>query len=242
MTLVYESEHGQVFHGDARDILPGLPAKSVQLVIADPPYGKEWISRRRAELFDQMVGDEATDEARSGVHDVLRDALRVLVQHRHVYVFGPGDVLDGLKVSEWTSLVWDKGAIGAGDLASPWAPAHEPISFAVNQHYHAGAKGKPANPARLRKGSVLRFTRPTGRMVKRHPSEKPVQLLAELVESSSRTGDVVLDPFAGSGSTAVACILRDRRYLTIEKDEGYVKRLVDRIRTAEEAVASLPYN
>jgi hypothetical protein len=188
-----------------------------------------------------MDGDGATVEARTGVHDALAMSLRVLVQHRHVYVFGPDDVLAGLKVSEWTPLVWDKGAIGAGNLESPWAPAHEAISFAVSQHYHAGAKGKPAQPVRLRKGSVLHVTRPTGRMVKRHPSEKPVQLMTEIIESSSRAGDTVLDPFAGSGSTAVACILRDRKFVTIETDEGYVKQLVDRIRAAEEAVAALPY-
>lgn len=108
-------------------------------------------------------------------------------------------------------------------------------------HRHAGKAGSSSVAARLRKGSVLQVNRLTGTGVRRHPTEKPVSLLTELIESSSRAGDVVLDPFAGSGSTAVAALLRGRRYLVIERDDRYVKPMIDRIREAEEAVARHRY-
>jgi site-specific DNA-methyltransferase (adenine-specific) len=79
---------------------------------------------------------------------------------------------------------------------------------------------------------VLRFGRRTGRTV-RHPTEKPTDLLAELIESSSRVGEVVLDPFAGVGSTGVAAILRGRRALLVEVDERYAEIAVERLRVAE---------
>lgn len=91
--------------------------------------------------------------------------------------------------------------------------------------------------SRIRKGSVLRYERITGGRAGRHPTEKPVPLLAELVESSSRAGELVLDPCAGVGSTGVAAVLRGRRTLLVEAVDEYARIAVDRIRRAEALVA-----
>lgn len=227
---IYSGPLATVYCADARDVLPRLETESVDLVIADPPYGKEWQSGRRAETFDQLENDGAAD--REGIRQVLADCVRLVGQNRHLYVFGPVDVLEGLKVSEITTLVWDKATPGAGDLTAAWSPAHEPISFTVSKHRHAGETGKTSVAVRMRKGSVLRFARPTGRKV-RHPSEKPVPLLRELVESSSRQGDTVLDPFAGIGSTGVAAILSGRRCVLVEIERKWADIAVDRVRFAE---------
>jgi site-specific DNA-methyltransferase (adenine-specific) len=87
--------------------------------------------------------------------------------------------------------------------------------------------------ARIRNGSIIRQNRKTGRGVKNHPTEKPVALLSQLVESSSRPGEVVLDPFMGSGSTCVAAILAGRKTVGIELDPGYTATAVARVREAE---------
>jgi site-specific DNA-methyltransferase (adenine-specific) len=228
-----------VLVGDARDVLRGVETESVDLVVVDPPYGVEWRSNLRAERFDILDGD-GHDE-RAGVREILQQTVRVVGQHRHLYVFGPNDVLDGLKTTEPVPLVWDKGASGAGDLAAPWGPAHEDLWFLVSKHRHGGKAGGDSLAARLRKGSVLRCGRKTGRTV-RHPTEKPVQLLAELIESSSRAGELVLDPCAGSGSTGVAAVLRGRRALLIESHEPYAqiaaRRLAEVERHIEQAEAA----
>ena len=230
--LVYRSERFELWRGDARDVLADLPTESVDLVVTDPPYGVEWRSNLRAERFELLANDGAAD--RDGIREVMAEAVRLVGQHRHLYVFGPTDVLDGLKVSEATELVWDKGRHGAGDLAAPWGPQHERITFAVSKHRHGGQAGASALPVRLRKGSVLRFSPPTGRTV-RHPSEKPVALLRELVESSSRAGETVLDPFAGVGSTGVAAILSGRRAVLVEldPDDRYCSIALERLWAAE---------
>jgi site-specific DNA-methyltransferase (adenine-specific) len=227
---IYRSELAEVYAGDALDVLPELATESVDLVIADPPYGVEWRSNRRAETFEELLNDAPAD--REGIRKVLAEAVRLVGQHRHLYVFGPDDVLAGLLVSERAELVWDKARPGMGDLSAPWGPAHELLSFAVSKHRHAGKRDAPALPVRMRKGSVLRFTPPTGRNV-RHPSEKPVALLRELVESSTRAGELVLDPFAGVGSTGVAAILAGRRTILVELDDRYARIAVQRIQDAE---------
>lgn len=234
MSTIYESDRARVVLGDAREVLAGMDTESVDLVVADPPYGVEWRSNLRAERFDMLHEDGAAD--RAGVRAILGECVRVVGQHRHLYVFGPDDVLAGLKVTAPVAMVWDKGRPGAGDLQAPWAPAHEPLWFMVSEHRHAGKAGRTTAPAaRMRKGSVLHAFPPTGRKV-RHPTEKPVELLAELVESSSRAGELVLDPCSGSGSTGVAAVLRGRRALLIESHEPWARLAAERLRAVEALV------
>lgn len=229
---VYRSEWTTIYHADARDVLPSLTTESLDLCVTDPPYGVEWVSNYRVDTpkFDMLTNDGAAD--RDGIRDVIRECVRLVGQKRHLYVFGPNDVLEGLKVSEVVDLVWDKKNIGTGNLAAPWGPGHEQISFAVSLNRHAGQSGKPALAAKLRKGSVISVSRRTGRTV-RHPTEKPVALLAEFIESSSRIGETVLDPFAGSGSTGVAAITRGRRSVLVEVAEQWVELAIRRVTEAE---------
>lgn len=234
--IAYESEWATVYHGRAEHVLPMIRTESVDLVVTDPPYGVDWQSGRRAEKFDKIDGDKPTD--RADVAKVMEQLVRVVGQHRHLYVFGPADVLAGLKVSEVVELVWDKVALGSGDVTSTWSPNHERINFTVSKHRHAGKAGAGTVPTRMRSGSVLRYTRPTGKAV-RHPSEKPVPLLRELIESSSRPGETVLDAYGGVLSTAVAAVLAGRRTVIIEQSEKYVDLGIERIRKAERVAADM---
>ena len=228
--IAYQSERVMLIHGRAEEYLPSLDKESVGLLLTDPPYGMEFNSGFRKESFGEIHNDGRGDRAL--VCHILALGIRAVGQSRHVYVFGPGDVLDGLKVSETCQLIWDKGTLGSGNLAAPWSPSHEPITFGVSKWRHGGQAGKPALPVRLRKGSVLRFNRPTGRKV-RHPNEKPVALLQELIESSTRKGESVLDPFAGSGSTGVAAVLSGRTAILVESDERWIPLAIERLRAAD---------
>jgi site-specific DNA-methyltransferase (adenine-specific) len=229
--VLYESEVAVVYHGRALDVLATMETESVDLGLADPPYGVEWESRHRGESFGAMEGDGLNE--RDGVHVVLDGMTRVVGQNRHLYVFGPEDVLGGLKVSEPVAMVWNKTVMSGGDLSAPWGKQHEPIWFMQNKHRHAGQTGaKDTPPARMRKGTVLTFPRKTGRKV-RHPSEKPVALLSELIESSSRAGELVFDPYAGSGSTGVAAVLLGRRTILVEVDQDFAEMAAKRVEEAE---------
>lgn len=230
MSVLLQTDLVELHLGNARDFLPSFRTESVDLVVTDPPYGVEYQSNMRAESFDRIANDGAAD--REGISQIIGECVRLVGQHRHIYVFGPADVLAGHKVSEAVEIIWDKGKPGMGDLSAAWAPAHERITFATSKHRHAGESGKANLPTRMRKGSVLKAFPPTGRKV-RHPTEKPLELLRELIESSSRPGDLVLDPFVGSGSTGVAAILSGRRALLVEIDPNYAQIAVDRLTKAE---------
>lgn len=63
----------------------------------------------------------------------------------------------------------------------------------------------------------------------RHPTEKPVELLEQLIDATTRDGDLILDPFAGCGSTLLAAKIKGRRYIGIEIKEDYYKTAEERL-------------
>jgi hypothetical protein len=81
----------------------------------------------------------------------------------------------------------------------------------------------------MRRGSVLTVERPNGAGVSRHPTEKPIRLLRELIESSSKIGESVLDCFVGSGSTLEAAHLEGRTAIGIEIEERYCEIAATRL-------------
>ncbi len=231
----FESEHVTLYHGDALDVLLDLPTSSVDLIACDPPYGVQWQSNKRTAKFAPIANDD-------GLFDVmgaLAVGLPVLKRGRHVYVFGPAD-LSKLPLTESAELIWDKELVGMGDLTLPWGPQHERITFATYEISKANReKGYGRLAARLRSGSVIHAQRPQGSGVKRHPTEKPVALMRQLIESSTVLGETVLDPFAGSGSTLVAAVIEGRKAIGIEVDEGYCSLAADRIASVEALVAEV---
>ena len=218
MRPYYQDDYATLYLGDCLSILPLLSADSVDLLLTDPPYGVSFQSGHRPVQFEEMRGDESQETGLLG----LAAALRCLKRSRHLYVFGRWN-LSNLPVGSSTELIWNKEKMCMGDLASPWAPQHEYIQFAVyvaSRQNRIDGGGRLA--ARLRKGTVLSYLRPNAVAV-RHPAEKPVPLLRELIESSSCIGETVLDPFAGVGSTLVAAKMESRRSIGIEIEEQYAR-------------------
>lgn len=223
MKPYYESGGIKIFHGDCRKVLPGIG--SVDLIVTDPPYGVNFKSNR-ASNFDFMQGDESVDVALLG----LALALKQLRRGRHVYVFGNFD-MKNLPLCEKAELIWDKENFGSGNLELPWGSQHERISFCVYEISKANRKkGYGRLAARMRRGSVLRSLRPNqGDRAKRHPAEKPVDILQMMIESSSLLGETVLDPFTGSGSSLVAAAREGRNAIGIEIEERYCEIAAKRL-------------
>jgi DNA modification methylase len=220
----FENNSVTLYLGDCRDILPTLPKASVHLIVTDPPYGVKWRSNMRAERFDFIAWDGDADAAIAG----LELAVPILANNRHIYVFGRYELGIPLLRSR-VELIWDKQLHGAGDLTMPYGPQHEYIQFALVRRNRDGPTVHSGELAgRLRRGSILSFEKVNG-AVMRHPTEKPVPLLRELIEMSSRIGETVLDPFAGVGSTLVAAQLEGRKSIGIELEEKYCAIAAERL-------------
>jgi site-specific DNA-methyltransferase (adenine-specific) len=231
--IAYRSRHCTIYHGDAREFLPGLERDSVDLLCTDPPYGVAFNSGSRTEEFGVMLGDDGSLD----VLETLKSGIHALRKSRHVYVFGytAEQLAAPLCLGATAEIVWDKGEFGMGNLSIPWGSQHESILFGSYIPSQAEReKGRGQLTARLRRGSVLSVNRKCGNAVTRHPTEKPVALMRQLIESSTVMGDTVLDPFAGSGSTLVAAIVSGRKAVGIELDGKYLDVMLKRVREAEE--------
>lgn len=122
-------------------------------------------------------------------------------------------------------LIWHKGdRPGMGDLTLPWGPSHEDIYVmgGIGEGHWTGKRGPSVIRARTREGNATNSHAQHG-----HPTPKPILLMQDLVAHT--IGDLIVDPFAGSGSTLVAARMLGRRCIGIEMEKDYAEGMVKRI-------------
>lgn len=146
------------------------------------------------------------------MYDVMKDDTPL-------YMFCGSDKVDFFKqqiekrFTVKNIIVWDKGNHTAGDLEAQYGKRYEFIIYAN--------KGRAKfNPDMPRYEDIWKFARVTGKE-QIHQNQKPTDLLSRIINQHTRRGDLVLDPFAGSGSTAVAAYRLQRDYIGFEIDDEY---------------------
>jgi len=196
-----------ITNGDALTVLRRIESESVDFIITDPPYGIDYQSN-----WSQAKTPKIANDKKPFIW-WLYDAFRVLTDGGGLLCFSRWDVqqifIDAMKIAGFavkSVVVWDRVAHGMGDLKSAFAPRHDTCIFAVKGSY-AFPNGRPQD--------VIRCQRIDGSRLA-HPNEKPVELMRKLIDATTKPGDLILDPFAGSGSTLVAAIKSGRRYIGIE--------------------------
>lgn len=226
----YDQDGITIYNADCRDVLPQLAPESVDLLLMDPPYGVDYLSNRRVsntEVAQVIHADDSLDAMR----DALVLASPLLRDDRHVYYFASADETVGDACRALPSsltfhrlLCWDKGNHGMGDLERDYGHAWEAIVYATK------GRGRALNGPRP--SSLLRAQRGGAGSTWVHPTQKPTSLMRFLIERSSQTGEVVLDPFMGSGTTLRAAKDLGRRAIGIELEERYCEIAVKRLAQA----------
>ena len=224
----YDTEHNVYFEDCVKGMKERLDDDSVDCVITDPPYGIDYSGGQSdygQDKFDRIEADEDIEGAIKLYRDVLAEIKRVLKPDGHLYVFTRWDVYpEFYQVTKQllnvrNCLVWNKDNHGLGDLEGQYAPKHEFAIFASAEDGRPLQNGRPTD--------VLEFSRKTTGDYD-HPTQKPVDMIEHLLTNSTREGDTVLDPFMGSGTTAVAAIQNDRNYVGFELDEGNYRSVIER--------------
>lgn len=195
----------QVIQGDCLEVMKGLPDKCVDLVVTDPPYGMEFQSNHRQVKHNKIIGDDRFPV------EIFEELFRIA--KRGVYVFCRWDNLKDLPPPK-SVIAWVKNNWSMGDLKHEHGRQWEAIAF-YPQEGHEFITRIP---------DVIRADR-TGNEL--HPTQKPVDLLEKII--GANTGDLILDPFAGSGTTGVACKNLNRNFILIEKEPKYVEIIKERL-------------
>jgi len=214
----------KVICGDCLEVMKGIPDGAVDLVVTDPPYGMGYVSSRRKLKFNHIENDNNLDWVESFTPIIFK----ILKENSHSYIFcndySHGELRQahkdyGFQVKR--TLIWEKNNHTSGDLEGDYANKTEFILFC-----HKGRKLLNGN----RECNVLKFDRVA---TLTHPTEKPLSLISKLIVNSSNPGDLILDPFLGSGTTAVAAKQLGRKFIGIEIDPGYCRIAEDRLRQEE---------
>jgi DNA modification methylase len=191
--------------------------------VTDPPYGIDYQSNRRKvkDKFAKLAADNE-EEMQILIVKFYQQAWRILKPGSHLYCFCRWDVWNsffegaqeqGFKVKN--CLVWVKDNHGSGDLFGSYAPRHEFCLFCVKPGEHVRLlRGKRTSDALFYKKV------PSSRLL--HPTQKPLRMVAHFIEKSSEPGDVVLDPFSGSGVICKAASILGRRYIGIDVNQEMV--------------------
>lgn len=202
----------QLMLGDCLELLPLLTG--VNAVITDPPYGIGYSpSQNSSKAFCKktFVGDVV-------VHgdDIAFDP-KPLLRFPIVVLFGANNYADKLPSStEW--IIWDKRQ----DFPSN--------DFADCEMIWTNGKGTARIFRHLWSGAIRASERGEPRL---HPTQKPLVLMKWLIERYTKPGDTVLDPYAGSGTTAIACIQTGRNFIGYEISAHYHALAINRIADAQ---------
>jgi len=196
-----ESFVNQVLHGDCIPIMQSMPTESVDLAVTDPPYLVKYLPRDGRQC--------ANDDNDGWLEPAFRELYRVLKSNTFCISFY------GWPWVERFMHAWkEAGFRPVSHLA--WVKSHCSREGYTRSYHEVGfllAKGKPQRPPHP-PSDVLPWEY-TGNEL--HPNQKPVIAITLLIEAYSKPGDIVLDPSAGSGTTAVAAKACRRHFILIEK-------------------------
>jgi DNA modification methylase len=237
--------------------MKALPEESVDLVFADPPYNLQ-LPKKRLVRWNRTVVDGVTDEwdrftsfeeYDSFSRSWLREVQRLMAPKATIWVIGTyhnifriGSIMQDLGFWILNDVIWQKTNPVPNFLKVRFTNATETLIWAVKDK---GTKGYHFDKVLAKEYGIGKVganvweipvcagkERLKGQDGKRlHSTQKPETLLERVIKVSSKEGDLVLDPFAGTGTTAAVARRSGRRYIAIERDPGYVSHIKARLRS-----------
>lgn len=242
---VHSSDRHKIIHGDVLTSIKTLDAESIDLIFADPPYniGKD---------FDGLKEDWSEESFLEWCYEWLEECYRVLKKNGTMYLMNSTENMPFLdiwcrkKFYIKSRIVWSYDSSGV-QAKKYFGSLYEPILMMTKSksdytfnfedimvEAKTGSQRKlidyrknPPQPYNTKKvpGNVWEYSRVRFRMdeYENHPTQKPEALLERVIQASSNTDDIVLDPFSGSFTTCATAKKLGRKSIGIEINEEYVK-------------------
>lgn len=220
--------------GDSTDrefVKKVIGINKIRTILCDPPYGVAYVENKKGfaklGVKDEKIiaGDhlQSEDEYEDFTRKYLGAVIPYLEEYNAVYVFNADPMFPSLRSGMKQAgfyysqmIIWLKNqpVMSRKDYLSQY----ELIAYGwFGKHKMERSKSK----------NVLYYPRPS--KSKLHPTQKPIGLLRRIIPDSTKIGDIVYDPFLGSGSTAIACQHLGRKCIGIELDEAYVTTSIKRL-------------
>jgi site-specific DNA-methyltransferase (adenine-specific) len=242
-----ETDNSILYHGDCLEILKLLPSNSVNVIITDPPYflSNNGVTCHSGKMVSVNKGDWDKVESKKEMDKFnrmwLSECKRVLSKDGTMWVFGTlhniysiGNIIQELEFKLLNNITWVKSSPPPNLSCRVFTHSTETILwFKENdksKYYFNYNLMKEINENKQMKdvwsfGRCTKFEKRYGK----HPTQKPSLLIQNLIEKHSNVDDVVLDCFAGSGTTGEACIITNRKFILIEMNEDYHSIISNRL-------------
>jgi modification methylase len=257
-----------ILQGDCLEELRKLPDRSVDLVFADPPYnlqlGGDLLRPDNSKVdavddhWDQFESFQAYD---AFTRDWMKECRRVLKDDGALWVIGSyhnifrvGSVLQDLGFWILNDIIWRKSNPMPNFKGTRFTNAHETLIWASKSRggrrytFNYDAMKMANDELQMRSDWTIPLCTGDERLkddagTKAHPTQKPEALLARLILASTKPGDIILDPFFGTGTTGAVARRMGRKFIGIEREAEYAKIAKARIAkvipaTAEEMVVT----
>jgi modification methylase len=245
----------RIIRGDCINVLASLPEKSVDVVFADPPYNLQLqkdlyrpnLTKVKAvsDQWDKFDGfseyDQFTESWLSACRRVLKDSGTLWVIGSYHNIFRVGAILQNLAFWILNDIIWIKSNPMPNFRVVRFANAHETLIWAQKKKgakytfNHLDAKSLNDN-LQMRSDWTFPLTSSKERLKingeKVHSTQKPMSLLYRILLTSTNPGDIVLDPFFGSGTTGYVAKMLHRNWIGIEREAKYISAAQKRIDSA----------
>ena len=253
-------ELNKIIYGDALEELKKIPTESIDLIITDPPYNvstdlkidrSRWGKKQKRKAiinFDYGEWDKMSeDDFERFTLKWYAECKRVLKKGGSIYIFFTKELISLFHLHRFYDFPPEKshrdsGLIKTKNIIS-WIKSNPLPAFnrtnyrsAVEFIYFGQKEGEKAifNFGQQKEmKNWFEYPLVQGRERTKHPTQKPLGLIQKFVQVSSNKDDLVLDPFIGSGTTAVAAKMLGRNYIGIEKSKEYCEIAEARIKTQQ---------
>lgn len=241
----YEDESFKLLLGDSFSLLKKIEEKTVDMIFADPPYflsnggisvsAGKMVSVNKASWDEGMLTKDKLNYYRKWIRLcklVLKDNGTIWISgsFHNIYFVGVALELEGFSIIN--NIVWRKTNPPPNLSTRAFTHSTETVIWARKQltskkkgkHTFNYKDMKDVNGGKQMK-DVWEFslTKKSEKIYGKHPTQKPLGLLERIILSSTNPGDLILDPFCGSGTTGIAAISNNRRFIGIDQDESYLE-------------------
>ena len=223
----------EIYNMDCLQGLRQIESGTVSLIVADPPYELQQHNEKGGSAFGKKGRDyhQGIDHLQSGVsNEVLEECLRVC-KHPNMYIFCSKDQLPqllGFALShklKYDLLTWHK--------TNPVPTCNNKYLSDTEYIVFMRTGANLYGTYETKRKYFITQTNTADKKAFGHPTPKPVPIIKTLIENSTQSGDLVLDPYMGSGTTAVACMQSGRKYIGFELNKEYYDKAVKRIKDVQ---------
>lgn len=233
-----------LYQGDCITIMKDLNEKTIDLIFADPPYflsnGGLSINSGKIVSVDKGEWDKKTSygSTEEFTYCWLKECHRILKEDGSIWVSGTNHnifevhkVMMTLGFKLINLVVWHKSDPPPLIYKNKFRFSHEMLIWAKKEkkHYFNYDEMYKINNREMEDLWTIPAVQINEKEFGYHPTQKPLLLLNRIITATSRRGDIVLDPFMGSGTTCVSAILNDRKFIGIEQDEKHFRTAKARI-------------